>query len=65
MPLYHCSQCHHEFEGVKTTKLTPILCDWCGAPSYILEERTPLEKMCDDGIISKLLDKLRRKNESI
>ena len=47
MPLYHCSCCHHEFERIPDNPLTQ-LCDWCGAPSYILEEKTPLENMCED-----------------
>lgn len=46
MPYYHCYHCHHEFEDVKAEEM---LCDWCGgADVYILEEETPLEKMCKD-----------------
>lgn len=46
MPYYKCTGCHHEFEHIKTynTDNDP-LCDWCGAPSYILEEKIPLERM--------------------
>jgi len=46
MPYWKCSSCHHEFESGKREKVP--LCDWCGAPAYILEEKTPLENMCDD-----------------
>jgi hypothetical protein len=47
MPLYHCVKCHHEWEGIKRSGLEPI-CDWCGAHGFILEEKTPLEKMLDE-----------------
>ena len=33
-------------------------CEWCGGDSYVLEEETPLEKMCND------LDKRNWKIES-
>ena len=43
MPLLKCSKCQHEWEGQKTD-----YCDWCNASDpYILEEKTPLEKMLD------------------
>lgn len=49
MPHYKCTCCHHEFDYIPYPNEDKIrLCDWCGAPSYILEEKTPLEKMCDD-----------------
>jgi DNA-directed RNA polymerase subunit RPC12/RpoP len=48
MPHYHCTKCHHEFEAIEKE----ASCDWCGAPGKILEEKTPLEKMCDDIINS-------------
>lgn len=46
MPYYHCTKCHHEFEYPNSVD-NPN-CDWCGAPSIILEEETPLEKMCKE-----------------
>ena len=54
MPHYKCTQCHHEFDKI----LDPldenlVLCDWCSAPAYILEEKTPLEKMCFDEFVKK------------
>jgi len=62
MPYWKCTSCHHEFEGGGDKDNVP-LCDWCGSPSYILEEKTPLELMCDDirkvGI-EKWLDKLKK-----
>ena len=62
MPYYKCTQCHHEFERIPEYKDKVELCDWCGAPGYILEEKTPLEIMCDDieekGGIDKWLKKL-------
>jgi hypothetical protein len=46
MPYYHCSKCHHEWEGSIEEILEGAKCDWCGAPAgEILEEQTPLEKM--------------------
>jgi len=41
MPLLHCDNCHHEWEGEKGSK-----CDWCGGGSYVLELRTALERLC-------------------
>ncbi len=68
MPYYHCKECHHEFEayasdGYKVEKDWSISvdnpkCDWCGALSTILEEKTPLEKICTDKNIRKLVKKL-------
>lgn len=47
MPLYKCCSCHHEFEDYPdNTGL--MLCDWCGAPSIVLEEKTPLEIMVEE-----------------
>ena len=41
MPLFHCTECHHEWECVdKESK-----CDWCGAPGKVLEDKTPMEKL--------------------
>jgi len=41
MPYYHCSKCHHEWEGSQER-----VCDWCGAVAgRVLEEKTPLERM--------------------
>ena len=54
MPYYKCTQCHHEFEGAGAS----TLCDWCGAPSTVLEKETPLEKMCKPKTIKKLLSYL-------
>jgi hypothetical protein len=51
MPLFHCTKCHHEWEhsGDKES-----ICDWCGAPGKILEEKTPMESVD----WSKLLERL-------
>jgi hypothetical protein len=43
MPLLHCSKCHHEWESASFNES----CDWCGAVSYVLTEKNPLEKMLD------------------
>jgi Zn finger protein HypA/HybF involved in hydrogenase expression len=45
MPYWKCISCHHEFENSR--EKIP-LCDWCGSTSYILENKTSLEKMMDD-----------------
>jgi hypothetical protein len=44
MPYWHCTECHHEWEGSKKDDT----CDWCGYPGYVLEEATPLELMLKD-----------------
>lgn len=44
MPLLHCSNCHHEYEGIDYKEI----CDWCGSPGYIIDEKTPVEKMCEE-----------------
>lgn len=49
MPYYKCTQCHHEFEHIKIYNTdNDTLCDWCGAPSSILEEKIPLERLVND-----------------
>lgn len=55
MPYYKCTQCHHEFERIPKYKGATELCDWCGAPGYILEEKTPLERMCEPKNLKKIL----------
>ena len=61
MPHYKCTGCHHEFDRIPDDfDEGPFLCSWCGAPSYILEEKTPLERMCDDMLkdgVDKWLEK--------
>lgn len=60
MPLYHCTQCMHEFEYIKRFKSDDDpLCGWCGAPAYVLEEKTPLEKSMKD--MYKIVDKIYRR----
>lgn len=45
MPYFHCSKCHHEWEGPEEE----TTCDWCQADNTrILEEQTPLEKMLNN-----------------
>lgn len=48
MPYFGCGKCHHEWEGEGTNPDgdNPSFCDWCGSVGVILEENTPLEKMC-------------------
>jgi hypothetical protein len=41
MPLYHCTKCHHEWEGGKRDNI----CAWCKAKGYILRKKTALESM--------------------
>jgi len=41
MPLYHCKECHHEWEGDKEA----LTCDWCEGEAYVLDETTPLEDL--------------------
>lgn len=61
MPLLHCKECHHEWEGNFHSK-----CDWCGADSFILKELTDLEELLHDkNKLNKLIDGFRKmlKNE--
>ena len=44
MPHWHCTECHHEWEGSKKKKR----CDWCNASGYVLEDATPLEMSIRD-----------------
>lgn len=41
MPLWHCTGCHHEWEGIKTDNI----CNWCQATGYVLTTSTPLESL--------------------
>ena len=57
MPYYHCRKCQHEFEAIPFDGKT-LKCDWCGADKpRILEEKTPLEKMCENW--EPLLERLK------
>ena len=57
MPYLGCTKCHHEFEGDKDRK-----CNWCGADTTVLEEQTPLEKLCSDpNKIIKILQEINEK----
>ena len=48
MPYYHCRKCQHEFEAIPFEGEI-LKCDWCGADEpRVLEDKTPLEKMCDN-----------------
>lgn len=57
MPLFKCTKCHHEWEGVKSSNI----CDWCGSKGRILEDLTPLEKMIHDKNFLPTLKKLANK----
>lgn len=62
MPYYGCSNCHHEFElGRSPDKSIPIVCDWCEAGNpIVLEEKTPLERMCQNPeTVKQLLENLK------
>ena len=53
MPYYHCKKCQHEWEDSQSRP-----CSWCGCKeNYILEEKTPLEKMVEN--TDELLEKLK------
>jgi len=62
MPLLHCVNCHHEWEGEKSSK-----CNWCGGGSYILEPKTALEKFCDTvfGVDKENLESIRAQLEKL
>ena len=60
MPYYHCRKCHHEFEAIPY-KGVVLKCDWCGSKNpKILEDKTPLEKMCKNKV--ELLNILKEIN---
>ena len=58
MPYYHCNDCHHEFEHIPLDEKKMPKCDWCGADSYILEPKTPLEIACEPENMKKILGEL-------
>lgn len=43
MQLLHCTECHHEWVGLKGES-----CDWCQAPGKVIEDSTPLGRMIRD-----------------
>jgi rRNA maturation endonuclease Nob1 len=51
MPLWHCTGCHHEWEGSRISK-----CDWCGHDGYVLRTKTDLERMLDSEFLDEILD---------
>lgn len=60
MPHYHCRKCHHEFEYIPFDE-DDLKCDWCGADRpRVLEEKTPLEKMCENA--DQILENLKNGN---
>lgn len=66
MPHYKCMGCHYEFDYTKTYKTDDNpLCNWCGAPSTILEKETSFDKFCK-GLTRRgfqiVIEKNRRKN---
>lgn len=50
MPLFHCNNCHHEWEGNTTIRV----CDWCGAKGKVIAEKTDLENFLGDLMQGKL-----------
>lgn len=43
MPLFHCTKCHHEWEGVKDEP-----CAWCQASGKVIDDSTPFARMIRD-----------------
>jgi len=41
MPIYHCQDCHHEWEGTEDENE----CTWCDGGSYVLSAKSALELM--------------------
>ncbi len=43
MALYHCSKCHHEWEGINES----TTCDWCEQETigYVIASETGLESL--------------------
>jgi len=63
MPLFKCTKCHHEWEGIDSSNI----CDWCGSKGRVLEAVTPLEKMIYDKnflpTLMELAEKFKKENE--
>lgn len=60
MPYYGCKSCHHEWEGSKG----PQKCGWCGCENAkVLEDKTPVEKLCSGDTLIKLLEKINKKGK--
>ena len=61
MPIYHCTECDHEWEGCKNH----AKCDWCGADGYVLEEKAPIEKLFTQGLKNylKLLRDMKKEEQ--
>jgi hypothetical protein len=57
--LYHCIECHHEWEGT----ITQYTCDWCGQASHVLEAETPFEKFLREKGPEKIIKQLKEKKE--
>ena len=63
VPYYHCRRCQHEFEAIQREGIE-LKCDWCGADKpRILEEQTPLEKMCDhwEEILEPIVNQMKER----
>jgi hypothetical protein len=50
MPLWKCSQCHHEWEGNKFG----YQCGWCKSQGSVIENKTHFEKFLDDQVHNKI-----------
>jgi hypothetical protein len=46
MPLYHCTECHHEWEKSGKEERS---CDWCGAPGRMIQAETAFEAFIKAG----------------
>jgi len=56
----HCNNCHHEWECTSEDERE---CDWCGGESYILEDKTPLEKMTEN--VDNIMVRLKKLNNPL
>lgn len=50
MPLFHCTECDHEWEHVGDKE---SICDWCGASGKVLEDKTSIEKVNWDELMER------------
>jgi hypothetical protein len=57
MPLYHCTECHHE-------ETTPEPCDWCSAPMVLIAEKLPEDAFWDGGW-RDMLNNIRKTNDKV